>query len=200
MADTEADDTYSDALRREIMRSEQQRMRVIVIILAMVLAAVMIVLNFIPEIDERLFDKKVPGWVPLAGIGPYLLYELATLSILRWRSAKGKDFPRIARFGNALIETSLPASITYVLSGYMQPQLVFAFWPPLLFFVFILLSTLRLDFWLSVWTGTVAAVPICSASMSRPRSSNDFWPRKPNRRASCAPSACSSSIFAASRR
>ena len=133
-------------------------MRVIVIILAMVLAAVMIVLNFIPEIDERLFDKKVPGWVPLAGIGPYLLYELATLSILRWRSAKGKDFPRIARFGNALIETSLPASITYVLSGYMQPQLVFAFWPPLLFFVFILLSTLRLDFWLSVWTGTVAAV------------------------------------------
>ena len=39
----------------------------------------------------------------------------------------------------------------------MQPQLVFAFWPPLLFFVFILLSTLRLDFWLSVWTGTVAA-------------------------------------------
>lgn len=158
MADTEADDTYSDALRREIMRSEQQRMRVIVIILAMVLAAVMIVLNFIPEIDERLFDKKVPGWVPLAGIGPYLLYELATLSILRWRSAKGKDFPRIARFGNALIETSLPASITYVLSGYMQPQLVFAFWPPLLFFVFILLSTLRLDFWLSVWTDTVAAV------------------------------------------
>ena len=158
MAGREADDTYSDALRREIMRSEQQRMRVIVIILAMVLVAVMLVLNFIPQIDERLFDKKVPGWVPLAGIGPYLLYELAALSLLRWRSAKGKDFPRIARFGNALIETSLPASITYVLSGYMQPQLVFAFWPPLLFFVFILLSTLRLDFWLSVWTGTVAAV------------------------------------------
>lgn len=157
MAGREADDTYSDALRREIMRSEQQRMRVIVIILAVVLVAVMLVLNFIPQIDERLFDKKVPGWVPLVGIGPYLLYELAALSLLRWRSAKGKDFPRIARFGNALIETSLPASITYVLSGYMQPQLVFAFWPPLLFFVFILLSTLRLDFWLSVWTGTVAA-------------------------------------------
>lgn len=158
MADTEADDIYSSALRREILRSEQQRMRVIVIILAIVLAAATLVLNFIPKIDERLFDRKVPGWVPLAGIGPYLLYELAALGLLRWRSAKGKDFPRIARFGNALIETSLPAAITYVLSGYMQPQLVFAFWPPLLFFVFILLSTLRLDFWLSVWTGTVAAV------------------------------------------
>lgn len=158
MADTEADDTYSDALRREIMRSEQQRMRVIVIILAIVLATTMLVLNVIPEMDERLFDRKVPGWVPIVGIGPYLLYELAALGFLRWRSAKGKDFHRIARFGNALIETSLPASITYVMSGYMEPQLVFAFWPPLLFFVFILLSTLRLDFWLSVWTGTVAAV------------------------------------------
>lgn len=158
MLDKEAGDTYSDALRREIMRSEQQRMRVIVIILAAVLGSVLIVLNFIPEIDERLFDRKVPGWMPLVGVGPYLLYELATLGILRWRVAKDKDFPRIARFANALIETSLPATITYVLAGYMQPQLVFAFWPPLLFFLFILLSTLRLDFWLSVWTGTVAAV------------------------------------------
>ena len=40
----------------------------------------------------------------------------------------------------------------------MDPALVFGFWPPLLYFLFILLSTLRLDFWLSVWTGTVAAV------------------------------------------
>ena len=154
---TEADDTYSDALRREIMRSEQQRMRVIAIVLAVLLVAALLVLNFIPQIDERLFDQKVPDWVPLVGIGPYLLYELAALGILRWRIARGKDFPRIARFGNALIETSLPATITYALSSYMQPQLVFAFWPPLLFFVFILLSTLRLDFWLSVWTGAVAA-------------------------------------------
>jgi adenylate cyclase len=40
----------------------------------------------------------------------------------------------------------------------MDPLLVFSFWPPLLYFIFILLSTLRLDFWLSVWTGSVAAV------------------------------------------
>jgi adenylate cyclase len=40
----------------------------------------------------------------------------------------------------------------------MEPQLVFGFWPPMLYFVFIVLSTLRLDFWLSLWTGAVAAV------------------------------------------
>jgi len=40
----------------------------------------------------------------------------------------------------------------------MEPEVVFGFWPPLLYFVFIVLSTLRLDFWLSLWTGFVAAV------------------------------------------
>ena len=35
---------------------------------------------------------------------------------------------------------------------------MFGFWPPMLYFVFIVLSTLRLDFWLSLWTGAVAAV------------------------------------------
>jgi adenylate cyclase len=40
----------------------------------------------------------------------------------------------------------------------MAPHVVLGFWPPMLYFVFIVLSTLRLDFWLSVWTGAVAAV------------------------------------------
>ena len=35
---------------------------------------------------------------------------------------------------------------------------MFGYWPPLLYFVFIVLSTLRLDFWLSLWTGAVAAM------------------------------------------
>ena len=81
MADTEADDTYSGALRREIMRSEQQRMRVLVIILAAVLAAAMFVLNLIPEIDERLFDNKVPGWVPLEGALLPLALLMGLLSV-----------------------------------------------------------------------------------------------------------------------
>ena len=40
----------------------------------------------------------------------------------------------------------------------MEPHVLLGFWPPMLYFVFIVLSTLRLDFWLSVWTGAVAAV------------------------------------------
>ncbi len=153
-----AQNLYDDALRREILRSELQRMRALAIVLAVLLATTLIATNLLTDLNQRMFKGGIAGWLPFAGIGPFLLYELVAMTALRWRLARDKDFPRPARFVNALIETSLPGVIITVLALHMDPQLVFGFWPPLLYFIFILLSTLRLDFWLSLWTGVVAAV------------------------------------------
>ena len=153
-----APDFFSDALRREIIRSEQQRMRALAIILAALLVITLVVANVFVDYSSRMFERDVPGWLPFVAIGPFLLYELLSLTILRYRAARDRDFPRVTRFANALIETSLPSAIIITLSHYMDPVLVFSFWPPLLYFLFILLSTLRLDFWLSAWTGAVAAL------------------------------------------
>jgi len=140
------------------MRSELQRMRVLAIILGALLMTTTAAAYFLTGLAERLFPGGIEVWMPAAGIGPFLLYEIGALAVLRWRAARDLDFPRIARMTNALIETSLPSAIIYVLGQHMEPQLVFGFWPPLLYFVFIVLSTLRLDFWLSAWTGAVAAI------------------------------------------
>jgi adenylate cyclase len=153
-------DGYANELRREIMRSEIQRVRMLAIVLSVLLASTLITANFFPEFTQRMFRGGIAGWEPLAAIGPFVLYEWVVLFVLRWRSAKGTDFPRIARFGNALIETSLPSVVIFELSHHMDMPTVLGFWPPMLYFVFILLSTLRLDFWLSVWTGAVAAVQL----------------------------------------
>ncbi|MGD9884870.1 MAG: adenylate/guanylate cyclase domain-containing protein [Reyranella sp.] len=151
-------DNFATALRREILRSEVQRMQVLAIVLTVLLAATLGALNLVPGFAERLFRKTVEPWTPLAGIGPFVAYEWIALTALRWRMARDLDFPRIARFANALIETSLPSVVIYELSLHMEPATVLGFWPPMLYFVFIVLSTLRLDFWLSVWTGAVAAI------------------------------------------
>ena len=153
-----APDFFADALRREIIRSEQQRMRALAIILAALLVITLVVANVFVDYSSRMFERDVSGWLPFVAIGPFRLYELLSLTILRYRAARDRDFPRVTRFANALIETSLPSSIIITLSHYMDPVLVFSFWPPLLYFLFILLSTLRLDFWLSAWTGAVAAL------------------------------------------
>jgi adenylate cyclase len=159
MAETPPD-SYANELRREIMRSEVQRVRVLAIVLSSLLVVTLIVANFFPEFTRRMFRGGIPGWEPLAGIGPFVVYEWVVLFVLRRRAAQDKDFPRIGRFANALIETSLPSVIIYELSHQMDMPTVLGFWPPMLYFVFILLSTLRLDFWLSVWTGAVAAVQL----------------------------------------
>ncbi len=149
---------YADALRREIMRSERQRMRTLAVILAALLMVTTAMVYLFPNVVRQLFRDGVPPWLPVATVGPFILYELGALQVLEWRSAHGLDFPRYARFLNALIETSLPGVIIFALGKRMEAHTVLGAWPPLLFFIFILLSTLRLDFALSLWTGAVAAV------------------------------------------
>src|SRR5260370_19072998 len=63
-----------------------------------------------------------------------------------------------ARFANAVIETSLPTVILWWMNQFPSPFVAFGAWPTLLYFVFIIASTLRLDFVLPAFTGAVAAV------------------------------------------
>ncbi|MFO1080123.1 MAG: adenylate/guanylate cyclase domain-containing protein [Reyranellaceae bacterium] len=153
-----APDSYARELAREILRSEIMRVRLLAIVFAVLLGLTLAMVNLVPEVSERMLRGGVAGWVPLAAVGPFLLYELGVLAVLRRRASRDREFPRFARYGNALIETSLPSVAILVVARHMDPALVFGFWPPLLYFLFILLSTLRLDFGLSLWTGAVAAI------------------------------------------
>ncbi len=149
---------FAAALRREILRSEQRRMRVLALVLTVLLVLTTLAISLFPVVRAQLFDVEVAWWVPLATIGPFAVIESIALLVIRIRIKRDMDFPRLARFANALVETSLPGVMIYSLSAYMDPRAVFGFWPPMLYFVFIVLSTLRLDFWLSTWTGAVAAI------------------------------------------
>ncbi|MBV8393388.1 MAG: adenylate/guanylate cyclase domain-containing protein [Alphaproteobacteria bacterium] len=149
---------YADALRREILLSELRRMRALAAVLLLLLLLTYTAMFVVPDLRERLFPGGISTTLPLEVIGPFLLYEGVALLLVRHRIALDRDFPTYGRFINAFLETSLPGALIYALSRYMEPRLVFAFWPPMLYFVFIMLSTLRLDFGLSLWTGVVAAV------------------------------------------
>jgi hypothetical protein len=57
--------------------------------------------------------EPVPTWLPLRLIGPFLAYEMVALIVLRYRASRGKDMPAVARFANAMVETSLPTVILW---------------------------------------------------------------------------------------
>ena len=203
---------------REILRSEQQRMRVVAIdpgrscccLTTMRPAACC------RSCVERLFPDGIAWWMPLAAHRPVRPVRNGGL---RASSAGASRAARISRSRraslNALVETSLPGVIIYALAQHMEPQLVFGFWPPMLYFVFIVLSTLRLDFWLSLWTGVVAAVQQFALALwllpldtdrraagggadlpSEPQHHADDWPASPRR---SSPGRCASSSRTRSR-
>jgi adenylate cyclase len=153
------DTTFRRLLNREILASERRRMLSLAAILAVILALILLAATFAPGFVRSIFQGRLPVRMPLA-FAPFIAYELFAAALLTILLRRGRNFPVVARYANALIETSFPTLLLYLLAGYLSAPTIFGAWPALLYFLFIILSTLRLDFALSAFTGTVAAVEL----------------------------------------
>jgi adenylate cyclase len=154
---TAIDSPFERALSAEIAASERLRMYVVATTLAVLLVADQLLFLFARELVEQFAQKPLPAWLPAQIIGPFLAYEIIALFVLHHRLARGSTFPTAARYANALIETSLPTVILWWVNKFTNPAVAFGTWPTVLYFIFIVASTLRLDFVLPAFTGTVAA-------------------------------------------
>jgi adenylate cyclase len=80
-------------------------------------------------------------------------------------AARGREPPQFARYGNTVIETSLPTVIIAVAFHFAGADASFGMWPSLFYFIFIVASTLRLNFALPMFTGVVAAAEYVGLAM-----------------------------------
>lgn len=94
----------------------------------------------------------------LAVMGGLIGYELFVRAMLGRMLRNDRSPPPALRYLNALIETSVPTLLVLVLSREFDPAGVLQGPVVYLYGVFIILSTLRLNFWLSAFTGLVAAI------------------------------------------
>jgi adenylate cyclase len=148
------------ALSAEIKRNERQRVLALAGVFSVLLLVIAVLELSYPRLVGELFRERLPPWTPFAIFLPYIGYELLVATALRRLSARDSDLPKVLRYLNAFIETSLPGILLLVQVNAMGAEEALGFWTPLLYFVFIILSTLRLDFWLSTFTGAVAAVEL----------------------------------------
>jgi len=151
------DSAFERALSAEIAASELLRMRVLAATLAVLLVAEQLLFLFARDLVEQIAQNPLPAWLPAQIIGPFLAYEIVALFVLHYRLARGTTFPTAARFANAIIETSLPTVALWSVNKFTTPAVAFGTWPTMLYFIFIVASTLRLDFALPAFTGIVAA-------------------------------------------
>jgi adenylate cyclase len=90
------------------------------------------------------------------------------LALVTRQIKHGGDVPQLRRYLGAFIETSLPSVVLWIHMNNMGAAQALAFVGPFLYFIFIILSTLRLDFWLSAFTGLVASAELVGLAFLHP--------------------------------
>jgi adenylate cyclase len=158
-----ADTTFQRLLNREILLSERRRMRILAALQAFILVLILLAATFVPGFVRSIYHDRVRA--ALAAFSAFVAYELFAAGLLTIFIRRGRNFPVFGRYVNAFVETSFPTVLLYLLAGYLFAPAVFGTWTALLYFLFIILSTLRLDFKLSAFTGAVGAVELFALAM-----------------------------------
>ncbi|MDM8008285.1 MAG: PP2C family protein-serine/threonine phosphatase [Phycisphaerae bacterium] len=145
----------SDAFRQAELRSE--RLRIIGILSFLGLFWFVSLFRMLILVDRVSTDRWLGASI---GLALFLVYELLMLLAVRRAIRLKKDLPAVAWMLNLIIETSLPAVMLALASSPAIPQVYRPLATPITlgFFLFIILSTLRLSPWSSVLTGVVASV------------------------------------------
>jgi adenylate cyclase len=160
-----ADTTFQRLLNREILVSERRRMLILAALQALILVLILLAATLAPDFVRSIYHDRLPVLAALAAFSAFIAYELFAAGLLTLFIRRGRNFPVLGRYVNAFVETSFPTVLLYLLAGYLFAPAVFSTWTALLYFLFIILSTLRLDFALSAFTGAVAAVELFALAM-----------------------------------
>jgi adenylate cyclase len=148
---------FDHLLMREVMRSELIRVQSLVVVTAALAIIVTLVHIFVPDVVQRIWRGGAsPNSLYPVLIG-FILFELWIYRVISYYLVLDRDMPVYRRYLGAFIETSLPTFVLALQIESMGPVRALGFVVPLVYFIFVILSTLRLDFWLSTFTGFVAA-------------------------------------------
>ena len=148
---------FHHALMREVMTTELLRIKVLIGIAAAFSVITMGVYFLAPDALVRVWHGNFKPSYIYSVIVPFILFELWVHGVITRHMKQGRDLPTVRRYIGACIETSMPTVALALHIDSMGPVAALGWVAPLIYFIFIIASTLRLDFWLSTFTGFVAA-------------------------------------------
>jgi adenylate cyclase len=155
---------FEHMLMREVMRSEQVRVRAVIAVAVGIIIIAGIIHILYPDIVQRIWHGVDPNAV-FGILFCLILFELWVHTVISRNLKLDRDVPVYRRYLSAVIEISIPTLILALQIESMGPVRALGFVMPMAYFIFIILSTLRLDFWLSTFTGFVAAVQLYVVAM-----------------------------------
>lgn len=149
----------TDELERETLSAERLRVSVMLVVVGVGVALAVVPMDYFSDNVVQAFRGNLPTFARwrfavIASLGVYILGERVLLGHLNRR---GKRLPRFYRYVTALVETSFPTAEIIVAASFTDANAVSTA-PAVAYPLFIVLSALRLNFRLCVFTGAVAAV------------------------------------------
>ncbi|TXJ29172.1 MAG: adenylate/guanylate cyclase domain-containing protein [Afipia sp.] len=158
-------DDFRKTLTREILKTELIRIKALIVTtsaLTLVLWAFYIIA---PEQLNQLWHGKLkPAYLYIILV-PFILFELFVHAMIKRQIKLDTDLPVLRRYASVFIETSIPTIALALHIDNMGSVQALGYVVPLSYFIFIILSTLRLDFWLSTFTGFVAATELLAMAL-----------------------------------
>lgn len=151
---------FHHALMQQVMSTELLRIKALIGTAALLEATGLVVYFFAPQVVSRAWHGNLSPVYLVYITGLLILFELWVHGAISRHMRQGRDLPVIRRYIGVLVETSLPTAVLALHIRSMGSEQALGFVAPLVYFVFIILSTLRLDFWLSTFTGFVAAAEL----------------------------------------
>jgi adenylate cyclase len=156
---------FDHALTQEILRTELIRIKALIGTAALLAVALCTVYILEPEAVNRVWMGNLKPAYLYSILGPFILFELWVHAMIKRHLNLKHDVPTFRRYLGAFIETSMPTVVLALHIDNMGSVQALGFIAPLVYFIFIILSTLRLDFWLSTFTGFVASAELLAMAM-----------------------------------
>ncbi len=161
----EARAAFEQRLAREILTAERFRATLLAVIPTVATLAFLAISSAYPEaVAELLHGKfdRVPVGLFLCAVAAFEFHVLYATE----RALRGGERPSVARrYAYAFVETSLPTLVILYYATIIGPVQALLMPSAFIYFVFIVLATLRLDFGLCAFTGLVAGVEYAAVAL-----------------------------------
>jgi adenylate cyclase len=162
-------DDFRRMLTREILKTELVRIKALIATTSALTAVLWIFYVIAPEQVNQLWHGNLKPEYLYIILVPFILFELFVHAMVKRQLTLDRDLPVFRRYASVFIETSTPTIALALHIDNMGSVQALGYVVPFSYFIFIILSTLRLDFWLSTFTGFVAAAELlCMALFYHP--------------------------------
>ena len=156
---------FSRALMQQVLRTELIRIKALITTTAVLGFSILVLYVLDPYAVNHLWHGHLTPAYLFVVLIPFILFELWVHRNISRALRLDRDIPAFRRYLGALIETSMPTIALALHIDSMGRVQALGFVVPFTYFIFIILSTLRLDFWLSTFTGFVAAAELFYMAM-----------------------------------